>query len=110
MITIAAIHISALPDSTLCVIQVGMARAKYDDLSRAHFQTKQRTHVSHHPPPPPLSVDQFYFNFAVASNETTGSFRIVSGGDGCDDYDTDLSGVVTVPNTGGWEDFDDLAV
>ena len=36
--------------------------------------------------------------------------RVIAGGTGCDDYTTDLSGLVTVPSTGGWEEFEPLLV
>ena len=53
------------------------------------------------PAPHPFAVDAFFFSFVLSSNKKTASFRIVSGGTGCDDFDTDLSGKVNVPYTGG---------
>lgn len=61
-------------------------------------------------PPPPLAVDVSFFNFKVSSDQSTGSFHLVSGGTGCDDYTTDLSGVVAVPDTGGWQEYINMAV
>lgn len=61
-------------------------------------------------PQPVVAVDSFNFDFVVSSAQTTGSFRIVSGGTGCDDFKTDLSGVVAVPNTGGWQNYQTLTV
>lgn len=61
--------------------------------------------------PPPLAsplVDAFDFIFRVSSIDDSGSFRIVSGGNSCDDYGTDLSGLVEVPNTGAWSTFVDI--
>ncbi|CAM9118842.1 unnamed protein product, partial [Laminaria digitata] len=55
-------------------------------------------------------IDNVFFNFRVASADGLGSFRIVSGGTGCDDYTTDLSGLVKVPSTGGNIRYQDLAV
>ena len=57
-----------------------------------------------------IAVNIVFFNFRVASAEGLGSFRIVSGGTGCDDYTTDLSGLVKVPSTGGNIRYQDLAV
>ena len=42
-------------------------------------------------------MEAFAFNFMMASNTDVGSFRIVTGGDGCDNYKIDLSGLVSVP-------------
>lgn len=54
-------------------------------------------------PPAVFAVEWFDFAFQVASPPgVSGSLRVVSGGTGCDDYDTDLSGLVTVESTGGW--------
>lgn len=50
-------------------------------------------------PPLPAVVDSFDFLFVIAgSNKPPGSFRIVTGGSDCDNYTTDLSGLVTAPN------------
>lgn len=46
----------------------------------------------------------------TAPIDDAGSFRIVAGGTGCDDYTNDLSGLVTVPATGGWANFESLSV
>ena len=51
--------------------------------------------------PPSLAVDDIHFSFRVSSANNPGSFRIVTGGTGCDDYKTDLSGLFDVPATGG---------
>lgn len=65
----------------------------------------------HCPPAPSCAnykstVDSFEFAFLVtAPIENAGSFRVVTGGTGCDDYTSDLSGLVTVPSTGGWDNF-----
>lgn len=59
---------------------------------------------------PSLAVDNIFFNFRVASADGKGSFRIVSGGTGCDEYKTDLSGLVEVPATGGNVNYKNLAV
>eukprot|EP00904_Undaria_pinnatifida_P001041 jgi/Undpi1/10938/HiC_scaffold_3.g01464.m1 len=56
------------------------------------------------------SVDAFDFIFRVSSIDDSGSFRIVSGGNSCDDYGTDLSGLVEVPNTGAWSTFVDIQI
>ncbi|CAN0483912.1 unnamed protein product [Laminaria digitata] len=40
----------------------------------------------------------------------SGSFRVVAGGTGCDDFTTDLSGLVEVPSTGGWNSYASLSV
>lgn len=50
----------------------------------------------------------FDFKFHVAAPwafHNAGSFRVVAGGTGCDNYTTDLSGLVVVPSTGGWGSF-----
>lgn len=60
--------------------------------------------------PPSLAVDNVLFSFRVASSDGLGSFRVVSGGNGCDDYATDLSGIVSVPPTGGNMRFINLEV
>lgn len=52
----------------------------------------------------------FDFNFLVASISDTGSFRVVTGGTGCDHYTNDPSGLVTVPSTGGSDNFEYLNV
>eukprot|EP00752_Nemacystus_decipiens_P007462 g6667.t1 len=59
------------------------------------------------------SVSAFDFNFHVAAPsafDDAGSFRIVAGGTGCHDYTADLSGLVTVPSTGGWGNFASLPI
>ncbi|CAM9289448.1 unnamed protein product, partial [Laminaria digitata] len=56
------------------------------------------------------AVDDFEFIFRVASGTALGSFLVVSGGTGCDDYTVDLSGVVSVPNTGAYNIYQDLEV
>lgn len=53
-------------------------------------------------------MDAFDFNFVVAGLSSSGSFRIVAGGTDCDDYETDLTGLVEVPATGGWSIYEDL--
>ena len=51
---------------------------------------------------PRRAVAAFDFTFVVAGpNNNSGSFRIVTGGTGCDDYTTDLSGLVYAPSNGG---------
>ncbi|CAM9469994.1 unnamed protein product, partial [Laminaria digitata] len=55
------------------------------------------------------------YSVAVTTDGTrhetiTGSFRVVSGGTGCDDYTTDLSGLVSVPNTGAYNTYQDVEV
>lgn len=57
-----------------------------------------------------MAVDEFDFIFRVSSNNGRGSFRVVAGGKGCDNYKTALSGLVTVPSTRGWYNFEDVAV
>ncbi|CAM9234020.1 unnamed protein product [Sphacelaria rigidula] len=49
----------------------------------------------------------YIFDFSVASPGVSppGSFRVVAGGTDCTDYDTDLTGLVEVPFTGGWREF-----
>eukprot|EP00904_Undaria_pinnatifida_P012300 jgi/Undpi1/81/HiC_scaffold_1.g00081.m1 len=51
-------------------------------------------------------VEKFYFSFFVSSKRGTGLFRVVTGGTGCNDYTTDLSGKIPVPNTKGWAKFE----
>ncbi|CAM9319222.1 unnamed protein product [Choristocarpus tenellus] len=55
------------------------------------------------------SVD---FVVAGPAFDIPGSFKMVSGGDGCDlgTYDTDLTGEVQVLPTGGWSNFEDLTI
>ena len=75
-------------------------------------------YYSYFPPPlrlsvrscgPYAAVDAPEFSFLITSpTEDDGSFRIVTGGTGCDDYTTDLSGQVSVPSTGGWNSFASL--
>ena len=49
----------------------------------------------------PQTVDVFSFTFRVFSLAyTADAFQIVTGGSGCDDYTTDLSGLVSVPGPG----------
>ncbi|CAM9403106.1 unnamed protein product, partial [Laminaria digitata] len=55
-------------------------------------------------------IEDVFFSFRVASNDGFGSFRIVTGGTGCGDYTTDLSGLVQVPSTGGNVRYEDLEV
>lgn len=51
---------------------------------------------------PHAAVAAFDFTFVVAGpNRDSGSFRIVTGGTGCEDYTTDLSGLVSAPSDGG---------
>lgn len=55
----------------------------------------------------------FDFRFQVAAPpayHNSGSFHVVTGGTGCDDYITELSGLVTVPSTGGWGSFASLSM
>ncbi|CAM9423714.1 unnamed protein product [Ectocarpus sp. 8 AP-2014] len=47
---------------------------------------------------------------APPAYHNSGSFHVVTGGTGCDDFTTDLSGLVTVPSTGGWESFASLSM
>lgn len=55
------------------------------------------------------TVGPVVFSFRVASPETdTGKFRVVAGGEGCDNYAIDLSGEVVVPFTGAWDTFEEL--
>eukprot|EP00904_Undaria_pinnatifida_P012633 jgi/Undpi1/84/HiC_scaffold_1.g00084.m1 len=56
------------------------------------------------------NVDAFDFSFRVSSNSGFGKLRIVTGGTGCDSYSTSLSGLVSVPNTGGWYSYEDVSV
>ena len=49
---------------------------------------------------PPLPFVELFF-FLVASKTGTGSFQVLFGGNGCDNYATDFSGVDTVPVAGG---------
>ncbi|CAN0104948.1 unnamed protein product [Ectocarpus fasciculatus] len=51
-------------------------------------------------------ADAFDFEFVVASPRGfSGSLQVVSGGTGCSDYKTDLSGVVGITPTGDWDTF-----
>lgn len=56
------------------------------------------------------TIESVFFSFRVSSADGLGSFRIVAGGTGCDNFDTDLSGLVAVPNTGGKNRYTDIAV
>ena len=60
--------------------------------------------------PSSLAVSDVYFTFRVASAGGVGSLRVVTGGSDCDNYSTDLSGLVSVPNTGGNNRYQDVAV
>ncbi|CAM9582243.1 unnamed protein product, partial [Laminaria digitata] len=55
-------------------------------------------------------IDDVFFFFNVASDDGFGSFRVVTGGTGCGDYTTDLSGLVQVPSTGGNVRYEGLEV
>eukprot|EP00752_Nemacystus_decipiens_P012462 g11038.t2 len=56
-------------------------------------------------------VTSIAFSFSVASPYTdTGKFRLVTGGTGCDDFTTDLTGEVVVPLSEGWSTFIDYDV
>ncbi|CAN0118322.1 unnamed protein product, partial [Laminaria digitata] len=55
-------------------------------------------------------VDDIHFSFRVSSASDPGSFRIVTGGTGCDDYTTNLSGLFDVPVTGGKKRYKTYAV
>lgn len=59
---------------------------------------------------PPFAVSDVYFTFRVASADGLGSLRVVTGGSDCDDYTTDLSGLVLVPSTGGNNIYQDVEV
>eukprot|EP00903_Cladosiphon_okamuranus_P021661 g19915.t1 len=52
-------------------------------------------------------VEAFDFEFLVAApSDLKGQFQVVSGGTGCGDYTTDLSGVFEVQSTGDWMAFE----
>lgn len=53
------------------------------------------------------TVDVFFFIFRVASVlDVADAFQVVTGGSGCDDFTTDLSGLVSVKGRGlGYEEF-----
>lgn len=55
-------------------------------------------------------MSDVYFTFRVASEDGLGSLRVVTGGSDCDDYTTDLSGLVKVPDTGGNNRYQTVAV
>ncbi|CAN0304217.1 unnamed protein product [Ascophyllum nodosum] len=56
-------------------------------------------------------VSKFNFTFLVAApSGRSGELQVVAGGSGCSDYDTDLSGVVSVLSTGSWTNFEPLEV
>lgn len=59
---------------------------------------------------PSLAVRAFTFHFRVASLVDTGAFRVVSGGVSCDEYETDLSGLVSVPSTGSYNRYEEIEV
>ncbi|CAM9461480.1 unnamed protein product, partial [Laminaria digitata] len=44
-------------------------------------------------------------SFRVSSPSGSGTFRLVSGGTDCDDYTADLTGLVHVDNTGGYDKY-----
>ena len=57
------------------------------------------------------TVDAFDFDFVVAAPpKRFGSFRVVAGGNDCSDFTIDLSGLVTVEPTGGWDVFVTISV
>lgn len=57
------------------------------------------------------TVEAFDFKFRVsAPAASAGSFRLVSGGTGCLDYVTDLSGLVQVASTGGYNNYEEQSV
>lgn len=57
---------------------------------------------------PPRAVEAFDLSFVVAApGGLAGSLRLVTDGD-CSDYRTDLSGLVSVGSTGGWDVFKPL--
>lgn len=55
-------------------------------------------------------VRAFIFHFRVASLVDTGAFRVVAGGVSCEDYETDLSGLVNVPSTGSYNRYQEYEV
>ncbi|CAN0416063.1 unnamed protein product, partial [Ascophyllum nodosum] len=56
-------------------------------------------------------VEAFDFDFTVAAPPLRfGSFRVVAGGNDCSDFTIDLSGLVTVQPTGGWQMFATISV
>lgn len=56
-------------------------------------------------------MDAFDFEVLVAApGDLGGSFRVVAGGSDCNDYTVDLSGLVTVTATGGWDAFETLSL
>ena len=57
------------------------------------------------------TVEAFDFDFTVAAPPLRfGSFRVVAGGNDCSDFTIDLSGLVTVQPTGGWQMFATISV
>lgn len=65
-----------------------------------------------HPPSCPalFSVEAFNFRIRMSSPNGKGSFRIVSGGSGCDYYTNDISGLVSVPDTGDYDNLMEMKV
>ena len=75
--------------------------------------SSSRIFISPSSPHAPSTVSAIDFTFQVATipqYHDSGSFRVVTGGRGCDDYTIDLSGLVTVPSTGDWGTFSSIEV
>lgn len=90
-------------------VRVRLASAPLQIQPSSYRSTKPRPSRSS-PPTLSLAVESVFFSFRVSSADGLGSFRIVAGGTGCDNFDTDLSGLVAVPNTGGKNRYTDIAV
>lgn len=64
-----------------------------------------------YPPPPPLAAVLDFDSSSRVSGppDDYGSFYIVAGGTGCNDYDDDLRGVESAPSN-GWSSCSDVQV
>lgn len=57
------------------------------------------------------AAEAYDFNFVVAAAPGRNpSLRVVAGGSDCTDYDKDLSGLVEIPSTAGWDDYQTISV
>lgn len=59
---------------------------------------------------PAVAVVSYEIIFSLAAPGASGEFQLVADGDGCDNYDSDLSGIVSVESTGSWGVFENVTV
>lgn len=63
------------------------------------------------PRSPAVAVESYEIVFRLAApSGTSGQFQLVAEGDGCGNYDSDLSGIVSVESTGSWGVFENVTV